>query len=132
MNINKIDHIGIRVADFDRAIRFYEMLGFRTTRKDLSERVVEVSHPAGISINLLDSADHDLDKQNVLMDIDRKYPGYTHYALRIDSIDDALKRLDANGIAVTEGPVTFGDGKTSIFIRDPDLNVIEFTQAPAV
>ena len=130
MKINKIDHVGIRVADFDRSIRFYAMMGFSVTRKDLTEHVVEVQHPSGITLNFLDSANHDHDGQNVLMDIERKYPGYTHCAFNIESVDDALQHLETNGITPTEGPVTFGNGKTSIFIRDPDLNVIEFTHAP--
>jgi lactoylglutathione lyase len=64
------------------------------------------------------------------MDETIKYPGYTHIALRVTDIEQAIQSTKSLGIAITEGPVTFGDGKTSIFIRDPDRNVIEFTQLP--
>ncbi len=128
MKLNKIDHIGIRVSDFDKAIHFYKKIGFSVVRKDLKERVVEVKHACGITVNFLDSANSDKQRKNVLMDITEKYPGYTHYAIHVDSIVDAVEYLKSNAINTTEGPVTFGNGKTSIFIRDPDLNVIEFTQ----
>ncbi len=40
----------------------------------------------------------------------------------------AKEYLESINIKITEGPVTFGDGNTAIFVRDPDLNVIEFTE----
>lgn len=131
MKINRLDHVGIRVMEFDRAIDFYEKLGFSLIRKDLEERVVVMKHEGGIEINLLDSGNDDNDERNILMDVDRKFPGYTHYAIEVESAEDAIRFLESIGLTVTEGPITFGDGKTSVFVRDPDLNVIEFTQLPA-
>ncbi len=128
MNINKIDHIGIRVTDFERAKEFYANLGFSPFREDMNERVISVSHPCGITLNFLDNVDNTDGIKNVLMDIAEKYPGYTHYALHVDSIDEVVSLFEARGITITEGPVTFGNGKRSLFIRDPDYNVIEFTQ----
>lgn len=130
MPIQKIDHIGIRVADFDRSQRFYAKLGFSVIRVDAPAHVVVMRHPGGVELNLLDTANHDHGRENVLMDLPRKYPGYTHFALQVDSVADAAALFQAIGVTVTEGPVTFGDGKTSVFIRDPDLNVIEFTEHP--
>ncbi len=130
MEINKVDHIGIRVMDFERAILFYEKLGFSVIRLDKEEHVVALKHKNGIEINLLDSGDDDNNQQNVLMDVDKKYPGYTHYAMEVDSVENARLFLESIGFEISEGPVTFGDGKKSIFIRDPDKNVIEFTQLP--
>jgi len=131
MQIKGLNHVGVRVMDFERAIRFYEMLGFRMTRKDLIERVVVLRHDAsGIEINLLDNGNNDNGQRNVLMDVETKFPGYTHYAITVDSAADAKTFLEASGVTITQGPVTFGDGKTSVFVRDPDRNVIEFTQYP--
>lgn len=130
MKINRLDHVGIRVMEFDRAIAFYERLGFSVIRKDPKERVVVLKHGSGVEINLLDSGNDDNDERNVLMDVEPKYPGYTHYAIEVESAGEAKRFLESIGLEVTEGPVTFGDGKTSVFIRDPDLNVVEFTQLP--
>jgi catechol 2,3-dioxygenase-like lactoylglutathione lyase family enzyme len=132
MEINGLDHIGIRVMAFDRAINFYEKLGFTVTRQDLEEHVVVLKHASGIEINLLDSGNDDKGQKNVLMDVEMKYPGYTHYAIAVDSAEAAKQYLGSLGVPVTDGPVTFGDGKTSVFVRDPDANVIEFTELPKV
>ena len=60
------------------------------------------------------------------MDVAEKYPGYTHVAFRIDSIAAAIRMLRDNDIEITQGPVSFGlDGHVSVFLRDPDRNVIE-------
>jgi lactoylglutathione lyase len=61
-----------------------------------------------------------------MMDVPDKYPGYTHMALRVASIPATMTALKANGIAITQGPVSFDEsGPVSVFVRDPDHNVIE-------
>ena len=131
MKINKIDHIGIRVTDFERTKAFYAQLGFLPLREDMNERVIAVSHPSGITLNFLDSANNRYEIKNVLMDIAEKHAGYTHCAFHIDAIEEAVTFAKAHNITISEGPVTFGNGKTSLFLRDPDYNVIEFTQDPS-
>jgi lactoylglutathione lyase len=64
------------------------------------------------------------------MDVEEKYPGYTHIALAISDINTVQSELEMAGIALSGGPMTFPDGSNSPFIRDPDRNVIEFHQAP--
>jgi len=60
------------------------------------------------------------------MDVGDKYPGYTHLALRVGSIKGTIEVLKENGIRITQGPVSFDrSGHVSIFVRDPDRNVIE-------
>ena len=132
MRIKRLDHVGIRVMEFERSIDFYEKLGFSVIRRDDQEHVVVLKHNSSVEINLLDSGNDDNEQKNILMDVDRKYPGYTHYAIEVHSVEKAKQHLESIGLSITEGPVTFGDGKRSIFIRDPDKNVIEFTQLPKV
>ena len=128
IKITGIAHIGVRVANFKRSIQFYEELGFHLVRNDPQERVVVIQHPSGVEINFLDSVNFDHDGRNVLMDETVRYPGFTHLALSTSNVYQAAQTIRALGIRITEGPVTFGDGSTSIFFRDPDRNVIELSQ----
>lgn len=127
LSIERLAHVGVRVADFQRSLIFYKKLGFHTTHEDLHERVIIIQHPSGVELNLLDSADDDNQGRNILMDVEKKYPGYTHISLQVASIAEAVQFLSENGIPLTEGPVRFGDGSTALFFRDPDRNVIELT-----
>ncbi len=129
IGLQKIDHIGIRVRDKQRSIAFYEDLGFALIVDSGFEQghPVMMRHPCGIVLNLLGPSSEDKD-ENVLMDIDRKYAGYTHVALRVDSLSDTEAVLAEKGIAIT-GRFSFKD-LNAIFIRDPDRNVIELDEYP--
>jgi catechol 2,3-dioxygenase-like lactoylglutathione lyase family enzyme len=79
-----------------------------------------------VELNLVFNANAGDPAANILMDVPYKFPGYTHIALRVTSIPAAIAALNANNIAITQGPASFGEsGQFSLFVRDPDRNVIE-------
>jgi len=124
--IERVDHIGIRVRDLDRALGFYRVLGFDLARRAAGDDVAIVRNEHGVELNLIFNANAGDPAANILMDIPEKFPGYTHIALRVASVPATIALLQANAIAITQGPVTFGEsGQVSVFVRDPDRNVIE-------
>ncbi len=124
--IERVDHIGIRVRDLDRALNFYRVLGFDLLRRAKGDDVAIVRNGNGVELNLIFNANAGEPGTNVLMDVPDKYAGYTHMALRVGSIPATIAALKANDIAITQGPVSFGEsGQVSVFVRDPDRNVIE-------
>jgi len=132
VTIERVDHIGIRVRDLDRALAFYGVLGFEFHHKVTFDAVAIIKNRAGVEINLIINANAGDPASNILMDALEKYAGYTHVALRVASIADTLAALRAHDIKVTQGPVKFGaDGGVSVFVRDPDRNVIELRGADA-
>jgi lactoylglutathione lyase len=126
--IKGLAHIGVRVHDLERSVRFYALLGFEKTAGPLGpEPVAILSHPSGVELNLILNAP-DASTPNVLMDVPQKHPGITHFALLCDDVLSAKARLEAAGIALSGGPMRLGELAEAIFVRDPDGNVIELHQ----
>ena len=124
LNIESVNHVGIRVGDKARSVSFYVDLGFELLQDagfDKGHPVI-MKHPSGVVVNLLGPANAS-DGTNILMDVEEKHPGYTHIALTVSSLDVARDFMKMKGIEIT-GSFSFGN-MSAIFIRDPDRNVIE-------
>ena len=123
-----INHVGIRVTSLEDARKFYEQLGFQFIIGPIGpEPVAIMEHPSGVNINFILNADSGI-SENILMDISERHPGYTHMALNVDDLGSIEKQINDLGITITEGPISLPDGGSMLFIRDQDMNVIEFHQ----
>ena len=126
ITIDRVDHIGIRVADLKRAEAFYRLFGFETVRAAENDAVVVMKNNNDVEINIIFNANNSNNDNNILMDVPDKYPGFTHVAFRVDSIAKTVAALHENNIKITQGPVAFSeDGHVSVFLRDPDRNTLE-------
>ena len=122
--IKGLDHVVLRVADLDRAIRFYcEVLGCREERRVESIDLVQLRAGAAL-IDLVPAAG-------------APEPGagnMDHFALRIEPFDEADLRahLDSHGVAVGELATRYGaEGSgPSLYIQDPDGNTVELKGPP--
>ena len=124
LEISNFDHVGIRISDKEKSVAFYELLGFKMIADggyDNGHPLVML-HPSGININLLGPATA-RPGENILMDEKPKYPGITHLAMKMKDAEATETFVTENGIAIT-GRREFSGTKT-IFIRDPDRNVLE-------
>ena len=126
--ISGLAHIGIRVHDLERSLRFYELLGFTKTAGPVGpEPVAILDHPSGVELNLILNAPV-IAEPNILMDVPDKHAGITHIALLCPDIAAAKAALEAAGLSSSGGPIRFGPRNQGVFFRDPDRNVIELHQ----
>jgi catechol 2,3-dioxygenase-like lactoylglutathione lyase family enzyme len=126
----KLDHVGLRVTDLAIAEAFYAKLGFSRDPEEFAPDVKACGlvHPQGMRLHLIYNGEA-AKGGNVLLDEVIKRPGYTHAAFIVESMDELVAWLNSEGIAITEGPLRMGHGRRTVcFIRDPDLNVVEFNE----
>lgn len=126
----RLDHIGIRVTDLAMAEAFYARLGFQRDPEEFAPaaRACGLKHPTGLRIHLIYNGEA-AQAGNVLLDAPVKYPGYTHAAFIIESMDELVAWLHREQIPISEGPLVMGHGRRNVcFIRDPDRNVLEFNE----
>lgn len=125
--ITEYDHVGIRVSDRDRSVDFYESLGFRITGPvETDSTALYLVNDAGLRIHLICNGSPA--PANVLMDVPDKWPGVTHPAFIVDSLQAVLDWARARRVAITEGPVEWDGRRLTCFLRDPDGTVLEFNQ----
>lgn len=126
MRIRELDHIVLNVADVDRSLDFYTgFLGLKEERLEQYRRG-EVKFPsvritADTIVDLFPPPMHEAQRGSD--------PNLNHICLvvegRLHVVQEALAEA---GIAVENGPVEVfgarGNG-TSVYVRDPDGNVVE-------
>jgi lactoylglutathione lyase len=119
------DHVGIRVTDAARALDFYARLGFRIDPEFSDDGVAEVVAADGTRINLIFNGVKR--NNNVLLDEPVKWPGYTHGAFVVESLQAVIDWAAREQVPIAEGPVDWGR-RLTCFLRDPDGNVLEFNE----
>ena len=118
-----LDHVVLRVADLERAIRFYEdVLGAREERRVDSIGLVQLRAGASL-IDLVPRGECD----DGTGDMD-------HFALQIAPFDEAALRehFAAHGVALGEVARRYGAAGygPSIYLHDPDGNQVELKGPP--
>ena len=119
IRIAGLDHVVLRVASLDRAIKFYEkILGCHVERRLEQPKLVQLR--AGASLIDLVPASAPLQAAAGNMD---------HFAVRVDGFDAAAlaAHLKRHGVSVGEVRERYGaEGYgPSLYISDPDGNTVE-------
>ena len=143
-----VHHVGITVADMDRAVAFWERLLGRASR---DRRILQgpqlgtmvgypgihiescwIDLPGGVALELL----RYLDREEAPYDPGTAHPGNVHVCLRVDDMDAAHAHAVACGARpVSERPIDVEAGPKAgarlAYLRGPDGVTIELVQEPA-
>jgi len=81
--IERVDHIGVRVRNLDRALGFYRVLGFAVVRRAEGDDVAIIRNEHGVELNLVFNANAGDPATNILMDVGGQIPRlHSHRAAR--------------------------------------------------
>jgi len=111
------DHIHFTVTDLEAGISFYRKLGFTdVARIDHGGESAQVRTPDGkmtIDIHKAKATDN---------------PGYSHFAMTIDDLEEVAKELEEQGIVV-DGPVNVAaSGRKLATLRDPNGFLVQLVE----
>lgn len=123
LKVKGLDHVVLRVADMDRAIRFYEeVLGLHVERRLAEIGLVQLRAGAAL-IDLVPRTEDEDEGRNM-----------DHFAVQIERMDVPaltahLKRhgIDPGEVRRRYGAQGYG---SSIYITDPDGNTVELKGPP--
>jgi methylmalonyl-CoA/ethylmalonyl-CoA epimerase len=121
-SVDRVDHIGIAVADLAEAKKFYtDMLGIKATGEEVvEEQKVKVCFiPSGDSeLELLESTSPD---GPIAKFIEKNggRNGIQHIALRVDNIEQTIADLVAKGVRMIDEKPRYGAGGSSIAFVHP-------------
>jgi catechol 2,3-dioxygenase-like lactoylglutathione lyase family enzyme len=127
MQIDALDHLVLTVADIDATCAFYEQaLGMHAIEFGIGRRALAFGAQ---KINL-HRAGHEFEPKAA-----HPLPGSADVCfLTSTPLEDVVRHLQAQGVAIIEGPVarTGAVGPIrSVYVRDPDRNLIEISNLVA-
>jgi len=121
-------HCGLRVADLERSIGFYEAVGYEVVGQVPETglghlTMLELPGDEFVTVELV----HDPAADGFGLGT-----GFSHLVVQVESLDDTVARLAVAGIAA-EGPAAPNgpDDVRTTWITDPDGRRIELVQSPA-
>ena len=125
--LDHLDHLVLTVADLDRAIAFYrDVLGMRLETFG-ADRQALVFGRQKINLHL---AGHEFEPKAA-----RPTPGSADLCfIAATPLAQVIQHLQTHGVAIVEGPVqrTGATGPIlSVYVRDPDQNLIEIANPVA-
>jgi catechol 2,3-dioxygenase-like lactoylglutathione lyase family enzyme len=106
ITIERVDHIGIRVRDLNRALNFYRVLGFDLLRRAEGDDVAIVRNEDGVELNLIFNANAGEPGTNVLMAVSST-AGTTATSGNSPTTTEATTQMAASEI---REPATAGTG----------------------
>jgi catechol 2,3-dioxygenase-like lactoylglutathione lyase family enzyme len=109
-------HIQLQTPNFAALKAFYtEQLGFPIVHSWPDANIIFIS----LGSTTLELADRPQSTAN-----NKPTGGFTHIALHVENVDEAVAELVAKGIAIHTQPRDFQDIRLA-FIQDPDGNMVE-------
>ena len=125
--IDRIDHIVLTTRDKEGCIRFYtEVLGMKLTRfRTATEERIAFGFGAQ-KINVHEWGKEFTPRAHVAA------PGTLDLCfISSVSLDEVMKRLQSFNLRILEGPVEKTGARAklrSVYVRDPDLNLVEISE----
>lgn len=146
VDLNRLYHVNITVADLDRSVTFYEALGFRVTARHRNDGERKgTARALGGEFNPVEFAFMRLGNgpNKMLIDLcqyfdpptygtpvqDLHHAGMVRLAFHVDEIEPVYDELKAMGVRML-GPLEFatppGGGRSAVFaFHDPDGTILE-------
>ncbi|MCG3773205.1 MAG: Lactoylglutathione lyase [Nitrospira sp.] len=127
MKVTKLLHTRMRVSDMEQTIAFYtNVLGLEVLERKVSPRG---SHLAFLKVP----------NSEELIELTSFPPSgpvtvqedLIHLAFQVESLDDTIASLNAQGVKITDGPTQSSSGSRFIFIDAPDGYEIELIERPS-
>ena len=123
----KFVHVATRTKDLEAAIRFYEQLGMRCSRRrELTKGKATLAFMEPEAGNFAIELVYNWGKDDAYEGGER----FGHFAFETDDIDAVLPMVEQSGGRVTRRPYVLegGDGPRLAFVEDPDGNAIELIE----
>lgn len=124
MNLKNIEHIGIAVQNLEESLNFYQdILGLEFLKQEtLESQGVKIAFlKVGESkIELLEPLN---DESTIARFIEKNGQGIHHFAILVDSIEDKIKEMQAQGARLIGDKATEGaDNMKIIFVHPKTTN----------